>query len=150
MMRGGLIGMAILLLVGTGDAAAQCWDCGPHLWPADDCWIDSCYWTSSAGNSNCSQYGSCGDIDTCSTNGSGCEGGWGLVLLDGRKQTGMATDHARLVLSQADRLLPEQLHLKAGNGAVYLTLACNGSVAFAAYAPEERIRLRTTTRQLAL
>lgn len=141
-MCGALAGMLGLAESGHG----QCWDCESQYWAGDDCYIDSCFWTAGAGWSGCTQYGGCGDLETCDTYGHGCEG-WALWL-DGRYAL---TDIAALVEAMASEG-PFQLATTLSWSREWdhqdLGLTCTDIVALLRYTPDETARPRTLTRPL--
>lgn len=143
------LSLALLAAPATVQAQEQCWTCDPVLYSGEDCWIDSCTWTDDAGTSNCSQYGECGDLDTCEENGDGCEGAH-LVLLDGRSSASLTAEQVHAFLADP---APEDLTIIASSregGTDYVRLTCNGALIHAVYSPREAARMREATTHLAL
>jgi len=141
--------LATVAMPATVQAQEECWTCNPVFYLGDDCWIDSCTWTDGAGESNCSQSGECGDLDTCDENGDGCEGVH-LVLLDGRSSASLTAGQVRELLADP---APEDLTMIASSregGTDYLRLTCNGALIHAVYSPGEAAKIREVTTHLAL
>ncbi len=151
------VGVAVLLGLFAGaqglqaqshpQSVTECWDCRVEYYQPLDCWIDSCYWTSGAGWSNCSQFGDCQSEETCQGNGHGCEGGL-AILLDGRSAVGLSATQLHAILAEAGPDEMARMAWSTEGDTEYLKLSCNGTVIHAEYSRAETARLRLRTHRL--
>lgn len=151
------VGALLAILVAFGALATpqgveaqwwDCWECGVVYWPGDDCDMGSCVIADVAGEAHCSQYGGCGDLDTCNAHGPGCQPA--LVLLDGRSGPAMNDAQADALLGDTSSGSDSKFTRSREGDAEYLRLSCNGIVIHAWYSPSRVRLLRERTSRLVL
>lgn len=144
-----IVSLALIVPTGAAQAQSSCWDCATWYYPGDECHMDSCTTTDGAGESNCAQDGECGDMDTCDTNGHGCEGDF-AVHLDGRSGGDFGSFGVRTYRFYASLQFPGNTAQLRVPETKYLRSPCNGAVIQATYSPAEASRLRRQTRRLTI
>ena len=153
----GVVAVLLGLFAGARGLQAQsvpqvvgnCFECEVIQYPDPPCLIDSCIWAHHYGWADCSQFGGCGDIDTCLASGHGCSSAL-AILLDGRSVAGLSATQVHTILAEAGPEELAKLVWSTDGDTEYLKLSCNGTVIHAEYSPAEAARLRLRTHRLTI